>query len=150
MHNRHTQTRTYTHTYTHTHTHTHTFIYIHTCIYIYAWVDLCSISRWGRLIYQSNSACSKTIKARQTRHVGYCWRIEGELLWTSSRGRVKTGRPARSYIQQLCADTGCSLKDPLGVLDNRDGWRERVRDIRAGSVTWWWWWCMYASNNLSR
>ena len=30
------------------------------------------------------------------------------LLWTPSHGRAKTGRPARTYIQQLCADTGCS------------------------------------------
>ena len=27
------------------------------------------------------------------------------------------------------------------AMDDRDRWRERVRDIRASSVTWcWWWW----------
>ena len=28
-----------------------------------------------------------------------------------SRGRAKTGRRARTYIQQLCADTGCIPED---------------------------------------
>ena len=30
------------------------------------------------------------------------------LLWTPTYGRAKAGRPARTYIQQLCEDTGCS------------------------------------------
>ena len=25
-------------------------------------------------------------------------------------------------------------------MDDRDEWRERVREIRASSMTWWWWW----------
>ena len=25
-------------------------------------------------------------------------------------------------------------------MDYREGWRERIRDIRADDVTWWWWW----------
>ena len=32
---------------------------------------------------------------------------------------AKAGRPARTYIQQLCADTGCSLEDLPGVMDDR-------------------------------
>ena len=41
------------------------------------------------------------------------------LLWTPSDGRAKGGRPARTYIQQLCADTGCSAEDLLKVMDDR-------------------------------
>ena len=57
---------------------------------------------------------TKTIKVRRTRHAWYCWRsrddlISDVLLWTPSNGRAKAGRPARTYIQQLCADTGCSV-----------------------------------------
>ena len=26
-------------------------------------------------------------------------------------------------------------------MNDREKWRERVRDIRATSTTWWWWWC---------
>ena len=66
---------------------------------------------------------TKTIKVRQTRHVGHCWRSRDEpvsdvLLWTPSQGQAKAGRPARTYIQQLCADTGCSLED----LPNQKQW----------------------------
>ena len=50
-------------------------------------------------------------------------------------GRAHVGRVARIHIQQLRADTGSSLEDLPGVLYDRDGWRERVREIRAGSVT---------------
>ena len=28
-------------------------------------------------------------------------------------------------------------------MDDRDGGRERVREIRASSSTWWWWWWWY-------
>ena len=73
----------------------------------------------------------KTIQVRQIRHVGYCWRsgdelISNILLWTPSHGRAKARWPARTYIQQLCTDTRCSLEDLPGAMDNRDRWRERV------------------------
>ena len=41
------------------------------------------------------------------------------------------GQAARTYIQQLYADTGCSLEDLPGAVDDRDGWHERVREIYA-------------------
>ena len=28
------------------------------------------------------------------------------VLWTPAHGQAKAGRPARTYIQQFCADTG--------------------------------------------
>ena len=45
-----------------------------------------------------------------------------------SHGRAKAGRPARTYTQQLCADTRYSLEDLPGAIDDRDGWRERQRE----------------------
>ena len=50
--------------------------------------------------------------------------------------------PLRSYVwvQQLCEDTGCCPEDLLEAMNDREKWRERVRDIRATSTTWWWWW----------
>ena len=59
------------------------------------------------------------------------------LQWTPSYDWVKAGRPARTYIQLLCEDTGCSPEDLPEVMNDREGWRERVRDIRAGGMTWW-------------
>ena len=47
----------------------------------------------------------------------------------------KEGRPARTYMQQLCADTGCSLENLQGAMDDRDGSRERIRAIHAGGAT---------------
>ena len=32
-------------------------------------------------------------------------------------------------------DTECSLEDLPGAMDDRDEWRERVKEIRAGGVT---------------
>ena len=85
---------------------------------------------------------SKTIKIRRIKHVGHCWRSREELisdvlLWTPSHGRAKAGRPVWAYIQQLCADTGCSSEDLPEAMDDREKWRERVRDIRADGMTWW-------------
>ena len=57
------------------------------------------------------------------------------LLWTSTYGRAKAGRPAQTYIQQLCEDIGRSLEDLPEVMNDREKWRERVRDIRAGDMT---------------
>ena len=95
------------------------------------------------LIYRSHSI-TKTIQVRRTRHAGHCWRSRDELisdvlLWTPSYGRVKAGWPARTYIQQLCEDTGCSPEDLPEVMNDREKWWERVRDIRASGMTWWWW-----------
>ena len=65
--------------------------------------------------------------------------IRDVLLWTPAHGRAKAGRPARTYIQQLCEDTGCCPEDLPRAMNDREEWRERVRDIRATSATWWWW-----------
>ena len=87
---------------------------------------------------------TKTIQVRRTRHAGHCWRSKDELirdvlLWTPTYGQAKAGRPARTYIQQLCEDTGCSPEDLPEVMNDREKWRERVMDIRASGTTWWWW-----------
>ena len=80
-----------------------------------------------------------------TRHAGHCWRSRDELirdvlLWTPTHGRAKAGRPARTYIQQLCEDSGCCPEDLPRAMNDREEWRERVRDIRATSAIWWWYW----------
>ena len=95
-------------------------------------------------LYGLQPPITKTIKIRRTRHAGYCWRSSDEfisdiLLWTPSHGRAKAGRPARTYIPQLCADTECSSEDLPEVMDDRVWWQEKVRDIRADNATWWWW-----------
>ena len=83
---------------------------------------------------------TKTIQARRTRHAGHCWRSKDELvsdvfLWTPAYGHSKAGRPARTYIRQLCDDTGCNPEELQEVMNDRETWTERVRDIRAGRTT---------------
>ena len=85
----------------------------------------------------------KTIQVRRTRHAGHCWRSRDELisdvlLWTPTYGQAKAGRPAQTYIQQLCEDTGCNPEDLPEAMNDLEEWRERVRDILTGSTTWWW------------
>ena len=91
---------------------------------------------------------TKTIQVRRTRHAGHCWRSRDELirdvlLWIPTHGRAKAGRPARTYIQQLCEDTGCCPEDLPRAMNDREEWRARVRDIPATSAIWWWWWYVY-------
>ena len=95
-----------------------------------------------------------TIQVRRTRHAGHCWRSRDELirdvlLWIPTHGRAKAGRPAWTYIQQLCEDTGCCPEDLPRAMNDGEEWRERVRDIRATSTIWWWWWWV-TYHNLSQ
>ena len=65
---------------------------------------------------------TKTIQARRTRHAGHCWRNKDELLsdvllWTPAYGQSKAGR--RTYIQQLCDDTGCNPEDLPEAMNDR-------------------------------
>ena len=88
---------------------------------------------------------TKTIQARRTKDAGHCWINKDELisdvlLWNPPYGQEKAGRPARTYIQQLCEDTGCSPEDLPEASNDREKCREKVRDIRASGMTWWWWW----------
>ena len=79
-----------------------------------------------------------------TVHARHCWRSKDELvsdvlLWTPAYGQSKAGRPAWTYIQQLCDDMGCNPEDLPEAMNNRETWRERVKDIHASRTTWWWW-----------
>ena len=98
----------------------------------------------------------KTIQVRRTRNAGHCWRSRDELisdvfLWTPTHGRAKAGSPARTYIQQLCEDTGCCPEDLPEAMNDSEKWRERVRDICASSTTWgwWWWWWWWLSTTIN-
>ena len=76
-------------------------------------------------LYSHLPPISKTIQVRRTRHAGHCWRSRDELisnvlLWTATYGRTKAGRPARTYIQQVCEDTGCSPEDLPEAMNDRE------------------------------
>ena len=95
-------------------------------------------------LYGQLPPLTKTIQVRRTRHAGHRWRSKEDiiidvLLWTPAYGQAKAGRPARTYIQQLCEDTGCSPEDLPEAMNDREKWQERVWYIRASGTTWWWW-----------
>ena len=103
-------------------------------------------------LYGHQPHITKTIQARRTRHAGHCWRSRDELisdvlLWTPTYGQAKAGRPARTYIQQLCEDTGCSPEDLPEAMIDREKWQQRFRGIRASGTTWWWYWWPFQSTS---
>ena len=76
---------------------------------------------------------SKNIQIKWTRYAEYFWKnkddlISDVLLWTPSHKHASVGRPARTYIQQLCTDTGCSSEDLPEAMDDRDGERRKERE----------------------
>ena len=103
-------------------------------------------------LYAHLPPITKTIQARRTRYARHYWRNKDELisdvlLWTPTYGRARAGRPALTYIQQLCEDTGCCPEDLPEAMNDREKWQERVRDIRASGMTWWWW-CLSIISSL--
>ena len=110
-----------------------------------------------RQLYGHLPPITKTIQVRRARHAGLCWRSKDEhvsdvLLWTPTYGQAKAGWLAPTYIQQLCEDTGCNPEDLPEAMNDREKWREMVKDIRAGGTTWWWWWwwwwCVFGYENI--
>ena len=88
---------------------------------------------------------SQSIQVRWTRHAGHHWRskdklISDVLLWTPTHAHISVDQPAKTCIHQLYVNTGCSQEDLPGIMDDRDRWQERVRELHAVSTTWWWWW----------
>ena len=82
-------------------------------------------------------------------HGGQClWRLVPNYAVVFRLGSVylpeslchQRSRRGTLYIQQLCEDTRCSPEDLPAAMNDRETWRERVRDIRASGTTWWWWW----------
>ena len=100
-------------------------------------------------LYSHLLPITKTIQISWTRHAGLCWRSKYELrsdilLWAPAHRPAKVGQPARTYIQELCANAGYSLEDLPGAMDDRDGLWKRVGEICASIAIWWWWWFEYA------
>ena len=95
-------------------------------------------------LYGQLPPISKTIQISWTRHAGHDWRSKDELIsevlpLNPSHGLESVGRTTRTYLLKLCMDTVCSLEGLQEAMDDRDEWRERIREIHASCLTWWWW-----------
>ena len=74
---------------------------------------------WRQQLHKALTIRSPTSHSRKLSRLdepGHCWRSRDELisdvlLWTPTYVWAKAGRPARTYIQQLCEDTGRSPED---------------------------------------
>ena len=71
-------------------------------------------------LYGQLPPITKIIQVRRARQTGHCWRSRDELisdvlLWTPTHGRA-----ARTYIQHLCEDTGCSPEDRPEAMNDRE------------------------------
>ena len=76
---------------------------------------------------------SQTIQAKRA---GHCWESKDELIidilpWTPTEEHTSVGRAAKIYIHQLCANIGYCLNDCPRAMSEREGWRERAKEIRA-------------------
>ena len=90
--------------------------------------------------YSHIPSVSKTIQIRQMRHVEHCWKsnenlISKILLWAPSLRHANVGRWTRTYLQQLCTDTGCSPQDLLEAIHDWDEWQWNVGEICTSSTT---------------
>ena len=105
-----------------------------------SYCPICSVGQFRMNFgtYKPNVA----INLLNTAYYYYIELISNVLLWTPSYGRAKAVQPAQTDIQELSEDTGCSPEDHPEAMNNREEWRERVRDIHTGSTTWWWWWLL--------
>ena len=83
---------------------------------------------------------SQTIQVWQASIARHCWWSKDEHIWSRSPEHTSVGQPAKTYIHQLCADTGYCLVDFPSVIAERNEWRERVKGICAVSTPWWRWW----------
>ena len=121
---------------THTHTHTHIYIYIyiyiyisgktHAHIYIYIYIYIYISRKLSKLDEPDLQVTAGEVGDEH---------ISDVLLWIPTYSRAKAGQPVRTYIQLLCEDTGCGPEDLPEAMNDREKWRERVRDIRACCTT---------------
>ena len=82
---------------------------------------------------------SSVIQVRRLQFAGHWYRSKNEvvnrvILWEPRRGRRSRGRPVKSYINILVADTGAESSELLGLMGNREWLKTVVDSARARSA----------------
>ena len=62
-------------------------------------------------------------------------KLNKDLLWAFMPGHARDSQPARIYIHQIYANTGCCVGDMQRAMDDREAWLERVKRIHLISQT---------------
>ena len=77
--------------------------------------------QWNVQIYNiSNNTCWALLENSKDKIISKI------LLWTSTHVRTSVGQPTKTYIHELCANTGCHLEDLLSTKVDWDRWQERI------------------------
>ena len=94
---------------------------------------------------------NKNDQKETKRHMGGKWECDKREVAQEKSGERASG------ISVLATrhdddddDTGCSPEDLPEAMNDREKWRESVRDIRAGDTTWWWWWWYWRKSENNR
>ena len=86
-----------------------------------SWIDHLSNAE----LYGNIPRVTATIRQQRLRFAGHCWRSKNELssevlLWEPSHRKCSRGRPKKTYVDQLIADTACTYEDLADFKDDRD------------------------------
>ena len=82
-------------------------------------------------LYGNIPPLTSITRIRKTRFVGHCYRSEEEIikyvsLWTPNHGTTKLGRPRKTYVKQLCDDTGITTYEIKTEIQVRTTWKKIV------------------------
>ena len=111
------------------------------CLFVEFCLELYWINPRSKIPQNSSCMATHLPSVKSSKLDEHYWSSKDELIsdvlpWTPSHGQVSVGRPARTYLQQLCTGTWCSVEDLPEAMDDRDEWRERVREICVSGTTW--------------
>ena len=131
----------YVHIYTYIHTHTHIYIYMHIYIhrgkYIYIYIYVYMHVHTYTYIYINiyiyiHININIYIYIYIYIYIHQCY-LAGKYLHSSVLTHYSVGTGC----------TGCSQEDLPEVIDDRDGWHDKIKEFYAINVTWWWWCRLY-------
>ena len=92
-------------------------------------------------LYQELPKVTNKIAERRLKLAGHCIRhpeisASTLVLWQPKRGAPRPGRPAVTYVDNLCSDLEVEEADEIRTaMHNRAQWRELSGLVRAGART---------------
>ena len=100
-----------------------------------SWIDHLSNAE----LYGNIPRVTATIRQQRLGFAGHCWRSKNELssevlLWEQSHRKRSRGRPRKTYVDQLIADTASTYEDLANLMDDRDRWKQLINESRASST----------------
>ena len=87
-------------------------------------------------LYGNIPSLTSIIRIRRTRFAGHCYRSEQEIVkdvWLWTHGKTKLGRPRKTYVKQLCEDTGLTTEELRTVMNDRTTWKKIVERAQGNN-----------------